>query len=110
MKRVVTIIGFILLHLFITMCLFAILFSRGMSAFDKGNADATLFDSIVGHTLLNLWFPFYPIAWSWNVPSGSVYEWALLFSTSAIWGSAIYLFVRFIASRRARRATALGMI
>jgi len=49
MKRIGAIIGFSLLHLFVTMCLFAIVFSRGMAAFDKGSTEVTALDWIVGH-------------------------------------------------------------
>jgi len=106
MKRIGAIIGFSLLHLFVTMCLFAIVFSRGMAAFDKGCTEVTALDWIVGHILMVLWFPYYPFGLSSRVASGSIYDWGLVFGTSTLWGCALYLLFDNVRRWRNRRAVA----
>ena len=102
-KRALIVLAIATSHFIDTIVLFGILYSRGMAAFDRGSGDASVFDSIVGHTLRILWFPYHPLAWWLNIPSGSIFEWALLLATSILWACMIYLLFRFVSNSRKRR-------
>ena len=103
MRRALAVFGLAVLHFVASICLFGILYTRGMAAFDQGSSDTTLFDSIVGQIVLILWFPFYPLAWWLNIPSGSIYEWSLLIGTSILWGVAAYAAIYFVRRWRGER-------